>query len=262
MEWVKLLAVPAYYVDGALLRAGEAAEVLFCRGLAYCGGVETGGRIDKAVLPMIVPARGQQRADALVREGLWLDQGDHYLVRSWDKWQDEHDIAAEKRRKDRERQRDHRRKSRDVSRDMSRDSHSPNRDGHDVDVEGDVEREEEQPATQVVAAGKQPNRATRVPESWPPDPQTADVLRAWAQEHVPAVSIRSETDNWMDWHRAKGDTARDWVASWRTWMRRAQKDAEKGRGQLALPNRSASTTDQRVATGLALVEHFREQEGA
>lgn len=267
MEWVKLIAVPAYYIDGALLRAGEAAEVLFCRALAYCGSVESAGVIDKTVLPMIVPTKPHARADALVREGLWLDEGTHYRVRTWDKWQDEHDAAAEKRRKDRERQRDHRRKarqaeSRDTTATPSRDSHSDKRDRHDVDVEGDVEREEEQPATPVVAAGKQPNRATRVPDEWPPDQHTADVLAAWAQEHAPAVSIRSETDNWMDWHRAKGDTARDWVASWRTWMRRAQKDAEKGRGQLALPGRGMSTTDQRVASGLALVEHFREQEGA
>lgn len=262
MEWVKLLAVPAYYVDGALLRAGEAAEVLFCRGLAYCGGVESGGRIDKAVLPMIVPAKAQARADALVREGLWLDQGDHYLVRSWEKWQDEHDAAAERRRKDRDRKRVKRRTERDASADSPRDASAQGAECRALDVEVDVEREEEQPATPVVAAGKQPKRATRIPDEWPPDPHTADILKAWAQEHTPAVAIRSETDNWQDWHRAKGDTARDWVASWRTWMRRAQKDAEKGRGQLALPNRSASTTDQRVATGLALVEHFREQEGA
>jgi hypothetical protein len=149
VEWVKLYAVPAYYYDPALLRAGEQAEVLFCRGLAYCGGVESAGVIDKTVLPMLVPTKPQARADALVREGLWLDEGTHYRIRSWEKLQDEHDVAAEKRRKDRERQREHRRKAREdasrvdvppVSRDMSRDSHAPNSDGHDVDVEGEVEK--------------------------------------------------------------------------------------------------------------------------
>ncbi len=80
MEWVKLAAVPAYYIDGAVLRAGEAAEVLFCRSLAHCGGVESAGRIDKTVLPMLVVGRVQARADALVREGLWLDEGTHYRV--------------------------------------------------------------------------------------------------------------------------------------------------------------------------------------
>lgn len=259
MEWVKLVAIPAYYIDGALLRAGEAAEVLFCRALAYCGGVESAGVIDKTVLPMIVPTRTQQRADALVREGLWVDEGAQYRIRTWDKWQDEHDVAAEKRRKDRERQREHRRKARqgeprDSHTDPSRDSHSDKRDCHDVDVEVDVEREGEPPATQEVAASR-PKRATRVPETFPPDAEAATRLKEWAADTCPLVELKSETENWQDWHRAKGDTAKDWIASWRTWMRRAQKDAEQSSRR-----QGPSTTDQRVATGLALVEHFRQQE--
>lgn len=146
MEWVKLAAVPAYYVDGALLRAGEAAEVLFCRGLAHCGAVESAGLIEKTVLPMLVPTRTQARATALVREGLWIDEGTHYRIRSWDKWQDQHDAAADRRRKDRERQREVRRRARerdnaDTSRDSHSDSHAPKRDSHAVEGEGDREGE-------------------------------------------------------------------------------------------------------------------------
>lgn len=279
MEWVKLIAVPAYYIDGALLRAGEQAEVLFCRGIAYCGGVESGGVIDKTVLPMIVPTKAKERAEALVREGLWLDEGAHYRIRTWDKWQDEHDIAAEKRKRERERKRDYRRKARteeghvpgtshghvpESPTGQSADSPTPKRDSPTVDVEGDVERDKNQLTTSVGVASKRPTtRATRIPEEWPPNPETGDVLRAWAAESAPGVNIRYETDNWLDWHRAKGDTAKDWVASWRTWMRRAQKDAEKrGPGQLALGMGRRSTTDQRVADGIRLVEQYRLQEGA
>lgn len=156
MEWVKLSATPAYYLDGALLRAGEAAEVLFCRGLAYCGTVESGGVIDKDVLPMLVQVRGPARVAALVREGLWLDEGTTWRIRSWDKWQDEHDVAAEKRRKDKERQRQHRRKSREAetsSRDshtgLSRDSHSDKRDSHRVDREVEKEEHQDPPAPPI-----------------------------------------------------------------------------------------------------------------
>lgn len=260
MEWVKLYAIPAYYHDPALLRAGEAAEVLFCRALAHCGQVESRGLVDKTVLPMLVPAKAQARADALVREGLWVDEGSHYRVRSWDRLQDEHDAAADKRKKDRERKREHRRKAResedghaDVSRGQSVDSHadSPalNRDGHDVDVERDAEREE-QPTTSVVAASRpKPPRATRIPDAWPPDPETGQRLASWAAEHCPGVAIRPETDNWQDWHRAKGDTAKDWVASWRTWMRRAQKDADKNNGATVRALRSVG----RVAEGDAIL---------
>lgn len=265
MEWVKLLAVPAYYIDGALLRAGEAAEVLFCRSLAYCGGVESGGVIDKTVLPMIVPTKTQARADALVREGLWLDEGTHYRVRSWGKWQDEHDIAAEKRRKDRERQREHRRKSRDCHADASRDSHSDKGDRHDVDVEGDVEGDVEPSPTEKVPP-RAASRATRIPDVFPTDDEHREALRLWAEENTPAVQLRPETENWQDYHRAKGDTAKDWTASWRTWMRRAQKDTERpGFGSRTLALASAprpSTTDSKVAQTLALAEQFAEQDAS
>jgi hypothetical protein len=112
--------------------------VLFCRGLAYCGGVESGGVIDKTVLPMIVPTKAQQRADALVREGLWLDEGTHYRIRSWDKWQDEHDAAAEKRRRDRDRMR----RVRQQSRDSRATGRTTTDDSRSLDREGDVEEEE------------------------------------------------------------------------------------------------------------------------
>jgi hypothetical protein len=150
VEWVKLSAVPAYYHDPALLRSGEAAEVLFCRALAHCGSVESAGIIDKNVLPLLCPTKPQARADALVREGLWLDEGAHYRIRSWDKWQDQHDVAAEKRRKDRERQREYRRRSRDgnpeTSREMSRDSHGDKRDSHSLEGDREGDREKKTPS--------------------------------------------------------------------------------------------------------------------
>lgn len=146
MEWVKLIATPPYYIDPALLRAGEAAELLFCRGLAYCGSVESRGVIDKTVLPMLCP-RPAPRAAALVREKLWMDKGDHYLVRSWDKWQDEHDAAAERRRKDRERKRESRRTTRDMSADSPRDVSAPTAECRALDVEVDVEKDKETPKT-------------------------------------------------------------------------------------------------------------------
>lgn len=138
MEWVKLVATPAYYHDGSLLRAGEAAEVLFCRALAHCGNVESGGLVDKSVVPLLAPRSGA-RAKALVREGLWIDEGTHYRIRSWDKWQDEHDAAAERRRKDRDRKRDARRTVRGQSADSPRDVSGESAESPALDR--DVDRE-------------------------------------------------------------------------------------------------------------------------
>lgn len=226
MEWVKLAAVPSYYHDGALLRAGEAAEVLFCRALAHCGSVESEGRVDKTVLPLLVPSKPQARADALVREGLWLDEGTHYRIRSWEKWQDQHDVAAERRRKDRERQRERRKKQRqsseqapslrdshaDVSQRQSRDSHSDKRDSHSVEGERERERENYRPR----------KRATPTPDVFP----LSDEMRKWGRRNCPHVSDPvAETQQFLDYHRGKGSSQKDWAATWRTWMRNAEKFA-------------------------------------
>lgn len=85
MEWVKLST--SYHLDDALLRAGEPAEILFSRALAHAGLKETDGVITREALPRIVPARGRQRADALVREGLWSVIPGGWLINNWEKWQ-------------------------------------------------------------------------------------------------------------------------------------------------------------------------------
>lgn len=99
---------------------------------------------------------------------------------------------------------------------------------------------EPEPAKPPRAAAK----GTRIPDTWPLDDIHREGLRLWAAEHTPAVKLRSETENWQDWHRAKGDTAKDWTASWRTWMRRAQKDRE---------SRPAGRPVGRVAEGDAIL---------
>jgi hypothetical protein len=252
MEWVKLAAIPPYYLDSALLRAGEAAEVLFCRALAYCGSVESAGRVNKLVLPMLVRSKPQERADALVSEGLWLDDGDAYVIRSWATWQDEHDRAAARRKRDRDRQRQYRaeRRRRDDGVTVTVTSHVTATDGHTDVTPPEEEREGETSRTTSLSLPRK--RGTAVPDVWPPDPETAAKLAAWAAERAPSVDLRRETERWQDWHRANGKTARDWCASWRTWMSRAaERQPATGR---------PSTSDQRVATGLALVQHFQQAE--
>lgn len=82
MDWVKLRT--NYWLDVAIVRAGEAAEVLWTRAKAYCGGEENGGFVPRELLPRLTPARGPARARALVREGLWevVDGGWQFV--DWD----------------------------------------------------------------------------------------------------------------------------------------------------------------------------------
>jgi hypothetical protein len=58
-------------------------------------------------------------------------------------------------------------------------------------------------------------------------------MRGWARIHTPLVGM-AETAQFIDWHTSKGSTMSDWTAAWRTWMRRAQVEAEQ-RGARASP---------------------------
>lgn len=95
-----------YYRDDAILEAGERAEVLFTRGLAFSSDSNADGFITDRQLSLVlgIGLRGiQQRADALVSVGLWerLDGG--YNVRAWLKWNRSADELGRVRKKDRDR---------------------------------------------------------------------------------------------------------------------------------------------------------------
>lgn len=85
MEFVKLFT--RYYLDVAILRAGEAAEVLFIRGLAYSGDQESDGFIPEEALKSLATSRGKARVSALVREGLWEVVDGGWQIPGWAKHQ-------------------------------------------------------------------------------------------------------------------------------------------------------------------------------
>ena len=64
-------------------------------------------------------------------------------------------------------------------------------------------------------------KSTPVPDEWPPTP----ALIAWIAKYTPHIDPEVETEQWLDYHRAKGTIAKNWEASWRTWMRNAKKFA-------------------------------------
>jgi hypothetical protein len=46
-------------------------------------------------------------------------------------------------------------------------------------------------------------------------------MRDWARREVPRVDVNQQTRQFLDHHRAKGSSFKDWTAAWRTWMRKA-----------------------------------------
>jgi hypothetical protein len=89
-------------------------------------------------------------------------------------------------------------------------------------------------------------RATRIPDNWTP----SNDLVAWAQETCPNVDGRYETQQFVDYWRAKSGkdaTKLDWDLTFQTWFRRANKDAagkpQRANNRLVGANTRGGDTD-------------------
>lgn len=89
--------------DPAIMRAGAMAELLFRRGLEYAKKNSRDGDLYELDLPLIalgIP-KPAAAAEALVREGLWLQRKDGWQIRSYLKWNLSQEERAGKREQNR-----------------------------------------------------------------------------------------------------------------------------------------------------------------
>lgn len=137
-----------YYDDVVLASLEDAHEVMFTRGLAYCGRTPTGGLILRSkVLELTrktTQAQALRVAERLCQpvgdfEGPWVKVAAGYQVRNWSHYQDQLDQIESRRKADRERKRSERQRKtvRGTSRDMSQDE-SRDVTGGDKEREGDA----------------------------------------------------------------------------------------------------------------------------
>lgn len=97
-----------YYKDDAIDEAGEAAELLYVRGLAFCADVLSDGFISDRQLVRFVGVGmfdAKERADRLVEAGLWDRVPEGYQVRSWLDWNRSRAEITDFQKKDAERKR-------------------------------------------------------------------------------------------------------------------------------------------------------------
>lgn len=96
-----------YYKDDALMRAGERAEVLFTRGLAFCSEVLSDGLITDSQIQLIgIGLTGlTNRARKLCEVGLWERVDGGYNVRTWLTWNQSRDEILDAAQRDSERKR-------------------------------------------------------------------------------------------------------------------------------------------------------------
>lgn len=97
-----------YYKDDAIAEAGEKAELLYVRGLAFCADILKDGFISDTQLTRFVGVGmrdAQARARSLCDVDLWVRDDDRggYVVRSWPKWNQLAEEIRDKQRKDAER---------------------------------------------------------------------------------------------------------------------------------------------------------------
>lgn len=133
MDWIKLFT--AYAADLAIATGDDAAEVMFTRGMAYCGANRTGGFIPDAQLHNLTrhPHRARRIVKQLTRvkldgePGPWEVVEGGYRIRNWHHYQDQLEAIEERRRNDRDRKRRQRARERqdsDLVTGQSRDSHA------------------------------------------------------------------------------------------------------------------------------------------
>jgi hypothetical protein len=84
------------------------------------------------------------------------------------------------------------------------------------EVEVEVEKREGAQAPPP-APKKSTPRKRGIPDDFQPD---ADRLK-WAEINTPGVDLRRETEKFVEWHQAKGNTFVDHQKAWQNWMRRA-----------------------------------------
>lgn len=75
--------------------------------------------------------------------------------------------------------------------------------------------------------GPKTKRATRIPDDF----SIPAALQQWAREECPDVDGKYETAQFIDYWRGRGGKEAmkvDWIATWRKWMRKGQKDIEEG----------------------------------
>lgn len=97
-----------YYKDDAIADAGERAELLYVRGLAFSADVLKDGFISDIQLSRFVGVGmgdAKKRAARLVEVGLWIrdDSEGGYWVSAWQKWNQSLDEIRDKQTRDAER---------------------------------------------------------------------------------------------------------------------------------------------------------------
>jgi len=134
-----------------------------------------------------------------------------FVLLNYDDYRQRDYGSAERTRRYRERQRN-------AASDVTSDGVTRNSD--DVTRDRDASRSRSRSRSRSIEETKKQDKAQPPRKRCPADFQITPELRAWAATNAPDVNLERETESFRDWEFRTG--RRDWPATWRTWMRKAQ----------------------------------------
>lgn len=118
----KIWLASNYYLDPKLAGCSASVERMFTRLLAYCGSLETRGKLPPKPWTFVGLPNGKRSTFELVSRGILRElPGGSFEFPAWSGWQDSGDELAERRRRDRERKRAARLEASEASADVSAD---------------------------------------------------------------------------------------------------------------------------------------------
>lgn len=227
-----------------MLTISLAAVGLWTAAGSWSGNHLTDGFIPDAVLPTL--CRGDEAlASELLAVGLWTRSEGGFRFHEWNRDSDgtERNPTAEEVKRKRSARADAgrrggiasgnaRRSNKTGSKDEANASAGASRSVEPPTRPDPTQYEEEADASSSGTAAprskKGTKRGTRIPEHFPVD---ADMVE-WARSECPLVDGKYETAQFCDyWASKTGANAvkLDWNRTWKTWMRKAQRDAEERR---------------------------------
>lgn len=201
---------------------------LVCIGLWTMAGSWSGQHLTDGEIPEFMLTEwgaDVSHGTALVDVGLWAKTSKGYRFHAWKEYQQSRADVEAKRERDRARKQ----AWRDKQAGQAGSGHSGTDAGQDVG-----HRAESAPPSPTLPSPTQPTllsegaakRGTRIPEPF----MVTREMREWAAKETPSVSVERATAKFVDYWRGLSGvkaTKKDWLATWRNWMRSDQERAEQ-----------------------------------
>lgn len=255
MAWVKL--DDGFFNNQKIVSVSKDAKIIYLAALCHAGATLSDGYIPRNAVVILAAQCDVRSTNKVVNElvdaGLWIPVDGGFDIHDYL----EHNTSSQDIHAKREaaKERMHRNRSQNVRANKTRSSQNVR-----PTKETDTETEAERPSTGVLGGGasapatpEKPKPKTKRATQVPDDFAVTEQLEAWGASQDPPFSpeaMRVEVPQFVDYYRGKGEARKDWVASFRTWMRNSRKFSGNARAAPTKPDGKITSVDQLFAEGV------------